>query len=132
MTSRLDEFELTTDPAKLTELYARAFNSGDPAVVERFYTEDAVAVWEEGEPLTGDARRAHMAEQLARKPKMTAVARHVYEAGDTTLLVVDWTVDMPGENGEEAEHFEGVGLDVLRRGADGFWRYAIDDPYGES
>jgi ketosteroid isomerase-like protein len=49
---------------------------------------------------------------------------------DTALLVVDWTIDIPETANAGSEHHSGIGLDVLRRGGDGQWRFAIDNPYG--
>jgi ketosteroid isomerase-like protein len=43
--------------------------------------------------------------------------------------VVDWQIDFTDEDGQR-QHLEGVGLDVMRRGADGVWRFAIDNPFG--
>lgn len=129
MTRALD-FELVDDAAKATEHYVRAVNAGDVDAVARFYTEDAIAV-RDGKPLSGQALRAHLVEFIGQRPAMTATAKHIYEAGDATLLVTEWTVDLPGENGA-TEHFEGVGLDVLRKGEDNKWRYAVDDPDSEN
>ncbi|WP_424210805.1 YybH family protein [Streptomyces sp. BI20] len=122
--------QLTNDVEKHTALYVEAFNAGDFDKVDSFYTEEAVAVWEPGQPLTGDARREYAREFFKNKPKMTAVPRESYVTGDTALLIVDWTIDTVDENGEP-EHLSGVGVDVLRLGEDNVWRYAIDDPYGQ-
>ncbi|MFB0619447.1 DUF4440 domain-containing protein [Streptomyces sp. AGS-58] len=122
--------QLTQDVEKHTALYVEAFNAGDADAVNAMYTEEAVAVWEPGEPLTGQARIDTVREYLARGAQMTAVPRQSFVTEDTALLVVDWTMDTTDEDGNP-EHLEGVGLDVLRRGTDGNWRYAIDDPYGQ-
>ncbi|WP_158852536.1 YybH family protein [Saccharothrix deserti] len=123
--------ELTDDVDEHLELYVRAFNSGNAEALNRLYTEEAVAVWEPGEPLTGRAREEYVAGFLATGPRMTAKMRHSYVTGDTALLVVDWTMESVGEDGERLTT-AGIGLDVLRLGEDGKWRYAVDDPYGES
>ncbi|MFF5757815.1 YybH family protein [Streptomyces longwoodensis] len=122
--------QLTQDVEKHTALYVEAFNAGDADAVNAMYTEEAVAVWQPGTPLTGQARIDSVREFLARGPRMTAVPRQSFVTEDTALLVVDWSIDTTGDDGNP-EHLEGVGLDVLRRGADGNWRYAIDDPYGQ-
>ncbi|MCX4997820.1 YybH family protein [Streptomyces longwoodensis] len=122
--------QLTQDVEKHTALYVEAFNAGDADAVNAMYTEEAVAVWEPGTPLTGQARIDSVHEFLARGPRMTAVPRQSFVTEDTALLVVDWSIDTTGDDGNP-EHLEGVGLDVLRRGTDGNWRYAIDDPYGQ-
>jgi uncharacterized protein (TIGR02246 family) len=131
MTTISGDVLLTDDAEKHIERYAEAFNSGDAELLDQMYTEDAVAIWGTDEPLTGQARRDYVAAFLARRPVMTARTRHSYITGDTALMVVEWSIDVPASDDEPAEHHEGVGLDVLRRGADGRWRHAIDDPYGE-
>ncbi|MEJ2857585.1 MULTISPECIES: YybH family protein [unclassified Saccharothrix] len=129
MTRQRDDFELTEDATEITARYVRAFNAGDADAVNRFYTDDAVSVWEPGVPLTGDARREHIEEVIARGASVQATQREVYTTGDTALLIVDWTLSATNAEGV-VEDSAGVGVDVLRRGEDGKWRYAIDDPYG--
>ena len=51
---------------------------------------------------------------------MRADVRHSYVVDDIALLIVDWSV------GDLA----GTATDVARRGADGVWRYVIDNPAG--
>ncbi|AJE82588.1 MULTISPECIES: YybH family protein [Streptomyces] len=115
---------------KHTDLYVEAFNAGDFDALDAFYTEEAVAVWEPGKPLTGEARREYQRAFLASKPKITAKQRQRFVTGDTALLIVDWVIDTVDEQGEP-ERLEGIGVDVLRLGEDGIWRYAVDDPYGQ-
>lgn len=122
--------QLTADLEKHTSRYVEAFNAGDFEAVEGFYTADAIAVWEPGKPLTGDARRAYQREFLARRPKMTANPRQVFVTGDTALMIVDWVIDSVDDNGAP-ERLQGIGVDVLTLSEDGVWRYAIDDPYGQ-
>ncbi|GHJ40949.1 nuclear transport factor 2 family protein [Streptomyces sp. TS71-3] len=110
--------------------YVEAFNSGDLDTINSMYTPDAVSVWEPGNPLTGQARKAALAEFIGQKPKMTATLRESHVTSTTALLVVDWAIDIPTPDG--TEHVEGVGLDVLRRGTDGEWRFAIDNPFGQT
>ncbi|MFI6084338.1 YybH family protein [Streptomyces sp. NPDC051217] len=111
--------------------YVEVFNSGDLDRINAMYADDAVSVWEPGQPLTGEARKAALAESMARKPKMTATIRESHVTSTAALLVVDWFIDIPADEDGEPEHLEGVGIDVLRRGADGEWRFAIDNPYGD-
>ncbi|PVE08159.1 nuclear transport factor 2 family protein [Streptomyces scopuliridis] len=122
--------QLTDNLEKHTSLYVDAFNAGDFDTLDRFYTEEAVAVWEPGKPLTGQARREYQREFLARGPRMTAVPRQSFVTGDTALLIVDWVIETIDDAGAP-ERLEGVGVDVLRLGEDAVWRYAVDDPYGQ-
>ncbi|GGP72003.1 YybH family protein [Streptomyces sp. L500] len=123
--------QLTNEVEKHTDLYVEAFNRGDADAVNAFYTDEAVAVWEPGKPLTGQARKDSVKEFLAFGPKMTAKVRQSFVTGDTALLIVDWVIDTVDADGEP-EQLKGVGVDVLRLGEDGNWRYAIDDPYGQA
>jgi ketosteroid isomerase-like protein len=122
--------QLIADLETHTSRYVEAFNAGDFETVDGFYTPDAVAVWEPGKPLTGEARRSYQREFLARRPKMTAIPRQRFVTGKTALMIVDWRIDSVDDNGEP-ERLEGIGVDVLSLGDDGVWRYAIDDPYGQ-
>jgi uncharacterized protein (TIGR02246 family) len=122
--------ELPRDIEEHLERYVAAFNKNDADAVNALYTEEAVAVWE-GKPLSGQARRESVKEFFAAaRPEIAADVREAYVTGDTTLLVVDWTMQVNDDKGGR-EQLVGVGLDVLRRAEDGSWLYAIDDPFGE-
>ena len=112
--------------------YVAAFNSGDAEAVDSCYTDAGIIVWEKGNPVSGKARRAAITDFLAAtQPRIETNVREAYVTGDTTLLVVDWTMEVNAESGPGRESLRGVGLDVLRKQADGSWLYAVDDPFGE-
>ncbi len=124
-----DSVPLTTDPARHPFVFAAAFNSGDPAAVERVYEDFGVLVPEPGRPVAGAEReRANRALQGLGVP-IEVVPRHVYVADDIALLIVDWVIDGRDADGG-AVHVRGTATDVARRGADGRWRYVIDNPFG--
>jgi len=50
----------------------------------------------------------------------------VFVGGDTAQIVVDWSIDGKGPDGKDV-HLGGSASDIVRRGADGFWRYIIDN-----
>jgi ketosteroid isomerase-like protein len=60
---------------------------------------------------------------------LKAKARHVFVADDIAQLVVDWSIDGTGPDGKHV-HVGGSAADILRRGADGLWRYIIDNNQG--
>lgn len=132
MTSIVDEIGPVTDPREMTATYVRAMNSGAVEAVLGLYTEDAVSVWEPGNPVSGKEHEDGLRAYLARKPSMKAELRESFVTDDTALLVVDWELDIPAGQGFEAEHHTGIGLDVLRLGEDGRWRYVVDNPFGEA
>ncbi|MBK1785640.1 YybH family protein [Prauserella cavernicola] len=112
---------LTTDPAQHPFAFAAAFNAGVPELV---YEQGAVFVRPDGVTVTGAELHRANAELAARGAPITVRPRRVEVAGDVALLIVDWIID-----GADL-HLEGTATDVARRGADGYWRYAIDNPMG--
>lgn len=114
------------------ESYVAAFNSGDAEGVDSHYTDAGIIVWEKGNPVSGKERGAAIKEFLdLTQPRIETDVREAYVTGDTALLVVDWTMEVNAEDGTGRENLRGVGLDVLRKQANGTWLYAIDDPFGE-
>ncbi|MFJ8751534.1 YybH family protein [Streptomyces sp. NPDC102441] len=125
-------YTLVADIDKHQEAFGTAFNAGDAEAVNAMYTDDAVGMWEPGFPVYGEDRRAYVTEFLAkRKPSVDATVRQQFVVGDTAMLIVEWQMEALDENGEP-EHLEGVAVDVLRQGTDGYWRYVVDNPFGVS
>jgi ketosteroid isomerase-like protein len=58
-----------------------------------------------------------------------ATTRHAYVSGDIALLVVDWSIAGTSRQGYPLD-LRGTATDVVRRGADGRWRYVVDNPFG--
>ncbi len=132
----------TTDPARDAHhprlatvasehpgVFAEAFNTFDLDILDRVYEDQAVLVNGPGNPLLGDERRAALAELQALRVPIQVNPREVYEAGDLALLIVDWSIAGRGPDGAEIM-VTGTATDVARRGVDGLWRYAIDNPFG--
>jgi ketosteroid isomerase-like protein len=117
------------NPASVVEMFLTAFNSGDSAALDNAYEPDSVLIPRPGIPVTGPGRAAANGYLLGLGLPMRAAVRHSYVAGDIALLVVDWLVSGTGPDGHDV-NFSGTATDVARRGADGVWRYVIDNPTG--
>lgn len=117
------------DPAELPAMFARAFNAGDLAAIDRLFEPDAVRVVQPGVVVTGDGRRKATSDFLALGIPITLHLRHAYVYDDLALLIGDFVIDGTRPDGRHVHH-EGTATDVARRGADGCWRYAIDNPPG--
>ena len=119
-----------TDPRALIARYEAAFAAGSAARLDRCYEPDGVLIPSPGKPLAGAAQRIAAHEHLLGFGlPMTATTRHAYVAGDVALLIVDWS--MRGTSGQGFPvDLSGTAADVARRGVDGVWRYAIDNPFG--
>ncbi|MCP2165465.1 YybH family protein [Goodfellowiella coeruleoviolacea] len=109
--------------------FARAFNTGRGAVVDQLYEPGGLLVPRPGEPVTGAARARANQELLDLGLPIQVRPRHTYVAGDLALLIVDWVIEGTGPDGAPV-HVAGTATDVARRGADGHWRYVIDNPFG--
>jgi len=107
----------------LSARYCAAFAKGSGPALDELYEPDAILVPRPGTALIGAAHRIPAHEHLLGFGlPITAHARHTYVSGDIALLIVDWSIGA----------LSGTAADVARRGADGQWRYVIDNPFGTS
>ncbi|NKE62476.1 DUF4440 domain-containing protein [Lentzea sp. PSKA42] len=109
-------------PASVAEEFAKAFNSRNADAVEAVYEPSGLFVPEPGQTVTAAARKAANQRFLDLGLPIDLKPRHVYEHDGIALLIVDWTI---GDT-------KGTATDVARKGADGRWRYVIDNPFGAS
>jgi len=129
-TIKPEDLVLTDDPEQQNEVFLRAFNSGEGAIFDSLYREDAISNLS-GSPLTGKERTETITAMLAQKPRLEADLKHAYTAGDTMLVVVDYVLHVPDEqNGTQT--LRGTCTDVLTRDADGTWAMTIDRPVDSS
>jgi ketosteroid isomerase-like protein len=122
----LADIVVPEDSEAQNDLFMRAFNSGDGELFDRLYRDDAISNLS-GAPLTGAARTAFIKEFLATGPALTSTVQHAYTTDQTTLIIVRYSIDMNGPDGEPI-HIDGTCTDVLVRGADGRWIMAVDRP----
>jgi len=121
--------EGAAEPSQLPELFARAFNAGDMTAVDRLFEPGAVRVLHPGEIVVGGGRQAATARFMALAVPIAITARHTYVNDDIALIIGDFRIIGTTVGGERI-HQEGTATDVARRGPDGRWRYAIDNPTG--
>jgi ketosteroid isomerase-like protein len=121
---------LPTEPEDMAAALRERFNSGKVSAMMTLYEPEAVLITKDGRTVTGHTGIAADLESYLRFGLPLEVnARHVFVAGDIAEIVLDWSIDGTGPDGEQV-HFGGSASDVLRRGADGFWRYLIDNNQG--
>jgi ketosteroid isomerase-like protein len=106
------------------------FNSGEVGAMMTLYEPEAVLIAKDGRTVAGHAGiAAELERDLRLGLPLQAKARHVFVAGDIAEIVLDWSIEGTGPDGRPV-HLGGSASDVLRRGADGFWRYLIDNNQG--
>ena len=122
-------YSLPTEPEDVIPSLIERFNSGKVSAMETLY-EGAVLIADDGRTVTDHAEiAAELERDLSLGLPLEAKARHVFVNGDIAQIVVDWSIDGTGPDGEHV-HVEGTASDVARRGADGRWRYLIDNRLG--
>jgi uncharacterized protein (TIGR02246 family) len=118
------------EPGECHTEWVKAFNAGDLEQVMTFYEPECVIVPQPGQVLRGAAAvRQALQGFLALRGTMDLRPRGVFQNGDVALLVSDWTLSGKGPDGQPIA-LAGTTADVVRRQADGTWRYAIDNPLG--
>jgi len=125
-----ESFPLPTLAEGVIPSLIERFNSGQVSAMMALHDPESVFVENDGSSLTD---RAAIARRLERDLKLglplVANVRHVFVAGDIAQIVVDWSIAGKGPDGQEM-HLEGSACDIARRGADGLWRYLIDNNQG--
>jgi ketosteroid isomerase-like protein len=132
MTAQIDlqNLDLTDDPDVQNDVFLAAFNSGQGAIFDSLYRDDSISNLSGG-PLTGEARTEAIVALLATKPKLTSKVKASYTAGDTSLIIVDYDLEITKEDGGK-QRILGKCTDVLVRGEDGKWVMAVDRPVADS
>jgi ketosteroid isomerase-like protein len=125
-----DPYSLATEPEEITASLLERFNSGDVSAMMGLYAPGAIFITESGRTLSGTRQIAAELETfLGLGLPMTATARHIFVAGDIAQIVLDWSLNGRGPDDVDVR-LESTASDIARRGADGYWRYIIDNPYG--
>jgi len=118
-------------PVEVIEAFAARVGSGDVEGAVALYHADAVfQPAPDGAPVRGvEAIRAAVEQFAALSPTLTGDVVKVLEAGPTALVLNRWKLEGTAPDGQPVA-MSGTSADVLRRGGDGAWRIAVDDPWG--
>ena len=124
-----ESYSLPTEPEGIVASLLERFNSGKVSAMETLY-EGAVLIADDGRTVTDRAEiAAELERDLSLGLPLEAKARHVFVADDIAQIVVDWSIDGTGPDGKHV-HLGGSASDIVRRSADGLWRYLIDNNLG--
>lgn len=113
------------EPAEASTLFVRHFAEGDLDALMSLYEEDAVFPTPRGTSTGHDEIRATLKAYLDSGATLVFGESLVFPAGDLALIHTPWTMTMP--NGSAST---GATAEVVRRQADGSWKYIIDNPDG--
>jgi uncharacterized protein (TIGR02246 family) len=112
-------------PAEAGKAFEKLFAAGDLEGLMELYEPDAVFTNARGAHAGSDAIRKVLQGYLSTGASIRMNESVAFEAGDLALVHWSWTMDFP--DGRTAE---GATAEVLRRSADGTWKFVLDNPDG--
>ena len=117
-------------PEDCDHLIAEYINSGNVQAAVDLYEPTATFVAEPGKPVSGHvAIREVIAGFVASKPRIAMKVPIVVQSGELALTVSEYTITSTGSDGKQTSS-SARGTEVVRRQADGTWRFVIDNPTG--
>jgi ketosteroid isomerase-like protein len=120
----------TGTPEHVLESIVAGINGGDLESLMRLYESKAAFAAEPGSLAHGAAGvREALSGFISMKGKLDLQVTRVLEVDDLALVIGVWSFDGTGPDGEPVR-LEARNADVLRRQADGTWRFVIDNPWG--
>ncbi len=116
-------------PEEMDGIFIERFNARDGAGLLALYAADAVFTFDGVAFARGaDEIKAALDGFLDSPMKLRGKYVSVLTAGDVTMCSLRWEM----LNAEGWIDQDGVSMEVLKRGNDGMWRFAIDDATGAS
>ncbi len=120
----------TATPERVLATIVDGINSGDLDALLGLYERDAAFAAQPGTLAHGATGiRESLAGFIALKGELDLRVTRVLEVDDLALVVGTWTFEGTGPDGEPVR-LSADNADVLRRQADGTWRFVIDNPWG--
>ena len=111
-------------PSDMPATFGQLFNARDRDGLLGLYAEDGMLTIDGGASAHGKTAIAEMLAPMLDGPlQISTECGACHENGDTAVVRTDWT--LTGLDGEVA--MTGSSAEVLRRQADGQWRFVIDD-----
>ncbi|MDN5930971.1 MAG: DUF4440 domain-containing protein [Pseudonocardia sp.] len=120
----------TASPQQVLESIVTGINSGDLESLMPLYESKAAFAGQPGSLAHGESGvRESLTGFISMNGKLDLEVTRVLEVGDLALVIGVWSFEGTGPDGEPVR-LAARNADVLRRQADGTWRFVIDNPWG--
>ena len=120
----------TATPEQVLETIVDGINTGNLDSLMPLYESDAAFATQPGSLAHGEPGvREALSGFISMKGKLDLEVTWVLQVDDLALVTGVWSFDGTGPDGEPLR-LEASNADVLRRQADGTWRFVIDNPWG--
>ena len=120
----------TATPEQVLESIVDGINAGNLDGLMPLYESEAAFATQPGSLAHGGPGvRLALSGFISMKGKLDLEVTRVLEVGDLALVTGSWSFDGTGPDGEPVR-LAASNADVLRRQADGTWRFVIDNPWG--
>jgi uncharacterized protein (TIGR02246 family) len=117
-------------PEQVLEMVVEGINTGNYEMLMALYEPGAAFATQPGRLAHGlGGICAALDGFVAMNGKLDLEVSRVLEVGDLALVVGEWAFTGTGAHGEPVK-LAAKNADVLRRQADGCWRFVIDNPWG--
>ena len=130
MVKRVEETMSAATPERVLESIVDGINAGNLEGLMSLYESGAAFATQPGS-LAHDPSgiREALAGFISMNGKLDLEVTRVLEVDDLALVTGTWSFNGTGADGEPVR-LEANNADVLRRQADGTWRFVIDNPWG--
>jgi uncharacterized protein (TIGR02246 family) len=120
----------TATPVQVLESIVTGINTGNLDSLMPLYESEAAFATQRGSLAPGaPGIREALNGFIAMNGTLDLDVTRVLEVDDLALVIGVWSFDGTGPDGERVR-LEAKNADVLRRQADGTWRFVIDNPWG--
>jgi uncharacterized protein (TIGR02246 family) len=120
----------TATPRQVLDAIVDGINAGDLDALMPLYERDAAFATQPGSLAHGaPGVREALAGFVSMSGTLDLEVTRVLEVDDLALVTGVWSFDGTGPDGEPVT-LSASNADVLRRQADGTWRFVIDNPWG--
>ena len=117
-------------PEEIDRIFERELNAGNLEGLVALYEPTAAFTVEPGKVVTGTAAiREAIAGFLALKPTISLSPQVLANTGDVAMVSSKWKLKGTAPDGSAVD-LAGDSVEIVRRQADGTWKFIIDSPWG--